>query len=159
MDGQMLMLCTGSLAARCHHQNLDDQFGRIYGISQLSQNFIFFPMEVVTPQTTYFGCVQKFNPSTNQMCKLCGRNAEINIHLFFNCPVAIQLWRLVETKINLNFEYFQTWYLGLWLEEGSSLTQSSKSYLLSLISFCLWGLRELRNDMLLRSKLATITVV
>lgn len=71
-------------------------------------------------------------------------------HIFFTCSYASSFWRLVESKLNFSFKFFNSWERDAWINEGFDLGKDSGIFPCSLIANSLVSVDQSKQPIALR---------
>ncbi|WOK94786.1 WUSCHEL-related homeobox 8-like [Canna indica] len=70
----------------------------------------------------------------------------IQDHIFYDCPYAIEYWSKANEVLKINFENYPNWKEGQWLLEGKSHCKDEANKLRSFIGASLWHLWKNINE-------------
>ncbi|XP_071689351.1 uncharacterized protein [Rutidosis leptorrhynchoides] len=85
------------------------------------------------------------------VCPICNNGVESRDHLFFECSMIVELWRMVRVWLNCDMPIFDSWDSFYSWVEGIRLPSSSKNRIMAIVCTLLWAIWRFRNGVVFDS--------
>ncbi|XP_059668835.1 uncharacterized protein LOC132313917 [Cornus florida] len=83
--------------------------------------------------------------AVSPLCPCCGLQEESVVHLIFSCPHYFQVWKLSPLRFDFSALSFSSFQVGWRFLVHKAMVSSDFANVLSLISFCVWGIWKAQN--------------